>query len=534
MEEQEAPRIDRRHFLELAGASAAMLGAGAMLPRSDLSRTLLGKAATPFPTNNPAKPLTIAHTQAIPTLDPDQTAADVTRSAIMAIYDSLVDYDESSQQLLPRLATSWKVVDNATIDFNLRPGVTFTNGEPFNAQAVASTFNRTMNPATKSLQTTIFANVKSVTPMGNLKVRWTLTKADPLLLQYLVTYPILPPQYTAQAGSNIGTAPIGTGPYRLQQFQTGEGITLVRNAGYWGKLPAYKFAAYRTLPSAEAQLASLLSGQVQIAANLDPAQARSIEANPKVKVISKPTLLLALITLDQAGRTDPHGPMHDRRVRQALNQAVNVNGIVKDVLHGYATPIAAGANPLQFGFDKTIEPWAYDPRAAKQLLEAAGYKHGLKMRMISQNANITDQALTAEAVQRDLAQVGVKITLDTIEDPSAVGSLVISGKAGPMIQFGNSSGGVFDVGAAYSFIFQCKNPFSYFCNPLFQSMYNQQANILDPAERKPILSKLQRQMKADCGALFEWAVNGIWGVSSGVSWPAYGGVDDKLYTAKPA
>jgi peptide/nickel transport system substrate-binding protein len=535
--EHDSNTLDRRKFLELVGGSAAAVGAGAAFGRaSRLGRLVLplGDTAPPFPTNNPAQPLTIAHEQAIPTLDPDQTAADVTRSAIMAIYDSLVDYDETANKLVPRAATSWTVVDNTTLDFHLRSGVQFSNGETLDANAVVFSFNRTMSPATKSLQTSIFSNVKSVVATSKLTVRWLLSQADPLLLQYLVTYPILPPQYTTQTGGGIGTAPIGSGPYKLLQFQTGQGITLERNPRYWGPKPAYRYAAYRTLPSSEAQLASLLSGEVQIAANLDPGQALSIESNPKVKIISKPTLLLALITLDQAGRTDPNGPMTNQRVRRALNQAVDVNAIVKDILHGYATPIAAGANPLQFGFDPSVTPWPYDPQKARQLLDAAGYHNGLKLRMISQNADITDQALTAQAVQRYLGQVGVDVTLDTIGDPDAVGSLVISGKAGPMIQFGNSSGGVFDVGAAYSFIFQCGNPFSYFCNPVFQKLYNKQATMLDPDERKPILSQLQRQMKTDCGALFEWAVNGIWGVSAGVDWPAYGGTDDKLYTATPA
>lgn len=486
-----------------------------------------------FPTNDATKPLTIAHTEAIPTLDPDLTIADTTRSAIMEIYDSLVDYDETTRQLVPRLATSWTVVDNNTLDFTLRPGVKFTNGEPVDANAVVYTFNRTMNPATKSLQTTSLSTVESVTATGNSTVRFKLSQPDPLLLQYLVTYPILPPQYTSRVGGQIGTVPIGSGPYKLDQFQNGVGVTLVANANYWGQKPAYKYAAYRTLASSQAQLSSLLSGQVQIAANILPTQARSLEGNPNVKVVTKPTLLLALICLDSKGRTDPHGPMTNRLVRQALNQAVDIDAIIKDVLLGYGTHNAAAANPLQFGFDETLEPWPYDPRAAKQLLDAAGYKNGLKLSMISQNADITDQALTAQSVAGYLAKVGIDVTLDTMTDPDAVGARVMSGNAGPMFQLGNSSGSVYDVGAAYSFIFQCGNPFSYYCEPVFQSLYNKQAGMLNNAERKPILQQLQRQIKASSAALFEWAVNGIWGVNAGVNYPGYGGMLSKLYTATP-
>ncbi|MDA8398995.1 MAG: ABC transporter substrate-binding protein [Actinomycetota bacterium] len=533
-----AEKIDRRTFMGLVGGSAAAVASARVLSRDGRDGLLMGdvkrKPFVSFPTDNPNKPLTIAHTQSIPTLDPDQTAATATRSAILEVYDTLVDYNETLRKVVPRLATSWTIVDTTTIDFNLRKGVKFSNGESLNATSVVFTLNRTKNPATKSLQASIFSSVDSVEARGSHVVRWNLTKATPLLLQYLTIYPILPPRYVRSAGSSIGTAPVGSGPYRLTKFRTGVGITLERNPNYWGTPAAFRYAAYRTLPSSEAQLASLLSGEVQIASGLDATQAKQLSGNPKVKVMSKPTLLLALVTLTQSGRTSSSSPTRSKLIRQALNQGVNRDRIVKDILRGHAVPNAAGASPLMYGYTGAIQPWKYDPAEAKKKLEAAGHGGGLSLRMISQTAGLPDQALTAQAVQGDLAKIGVKVSLDTISTPSAVGSLVMSGKAGPMIQFGNSSGGVFDVGAAYSFIFQCKNTFSYFCTPRFQALYNRQASTLDEKVRHPILARLQRLMKTECGALFEWDVDGIWATNSGIAWTPSAGVADNLYTAKPS
>jgi peptide/nickel transport system substrate-binding protein len=476
----------------------------------------------------------IATIQSIPTLDPDKTAADTTRSVILAIYDSLLDYDIGKHQLVPRLATSWTSSDDMTLEFKLRAGVKFSNGEALDANAVKFSLDRVKDPNTKSLQTTIFNNVVGVEVIDPLTARWHLKQPDPLLLQYLVTWPILPPQFTAQAGDKMATAPIGSGPYKVKNFQQGYGVDLVRNDSYWGPKPAFQYASYRTIESAETQLASLLSGEVHIASDLDPRQANGIVGNKKVKVISKPKLLQALITLDQVGRTDANSPMKDVRVRQALNQAVNVDGIIKDILLGNGTRIAAGAHPAQFGFDASVRPWPFDPANAKKLLAAAGYGGGFEARMISQNAGIVAQSDTAQAVQRDLAAVGIKVSLFNMTDPTAVGQLVRSGKAGPMIQFGNAAAGVFDAGAAYSFIFRCGNAFSYYCNKDFDSLFLQQSSTLDQNKRKDLLSQMQKMIREDAGALFEWAVHGIWGVSSQVNWPAYEGRDDKLYTAKPA
>ena len=202
---------------------------------------------------------------------------------------------------------------------------------------------------------------------------------------------------------------------------------------------------------------------------------------------------------------------------------------------GTARDLQPASVPFQFGYDATVEPWPYDPATAKQLLSAAGYPNGFEARIISQNGGgIVDQPESVQAIQSDLAAVGITLSILNMTDPSAVGSLVMSGKAGPMIQLGNAAGGVYDAGADYSFIFQCGNAFSYYCNPQFGALYAQQASTLDQTARQATLSQMQKFIRDDAGALFEWSVHGICGVSSLVNWPSYSGRQEKLYTARPA
>jgi peptide/nickel transport system substrate-binding protein len=523
-----APRLvqTRRGFIRLTGG--AMLAAGGLpiLEACGSSSSSSGKATG-------LQTVIIANNQPIPGLDPDQTAADVPFSAIMEICEPLLDYDTTTRQIIPRLATSYSFVDAKTLEVKLRSGVKFSNGEPLTAAAVEFTINRTLSPATKSLQSFLLTGVQGVEVIDDLTARFHLSAPNVLLPQYLTIYPILPPKYTAANNEKLATALVGTGPYKLASFQSGYQVSLTRNPTYWGTQAGYPKAGYRYIESSETQVSALLSGQIQIAANILPQQAKSLTGNSAIRIESKPVLLLAYVTLDAAGRTAKHGPMTNKLVRQALNMGANIEGIIKDVLLGYGSPIGTIAHPAQFGFDSSIKPYAYDPRGAKQLLAQAGYADGLNLRMISQTADITGQPEAAQAIQQNLAQIGVNLTLQTMTDPSAVGATVMGGTAGPMVQFGNAAGGVFDVAATWE-SFLTGNPFSYFANPTFMQMYNQQLGTIDPDQRKPILASMQQLLHEEAPALFQWAVDGIWGVSSGVDWPGYPGRADRLYTAKPA
>jgi peptide/nickel transport system substrate-binding protein len=512
----------RRSVLRMAGGAALAVGAAPLVQAcGDDEPAEAGQSDL----------LVIAHAQGIPTLDPDLTAADVPHSVIMEVCEPLLDFDPATKELRPRLAESWEYVDELTLEVRLRQGVTFSNGEPCNAEAVKFSLDRTKDPATQSVNT-IFGNVDSVEVVDEYTCRWRLTQPEALLTQFLSVWPILPPQYTTEDPRRLATALVGTGPYKVKEFRAGYEVRLERNEDYWGTKPAYREVSYRTIDSAETQLSSLLSGEIHIAADLLPHQTQGLNAD-QVHVISKPKMLMAYVMLDARGRTDPGGPMTDKRVRQALNQAVDIDAIIENLLLGYGTRIGSIAHPAQFGYDESVTPWPYDPDNARRLLAEAGYGDGLELRMISQTAGITAQAEAAQAIQRDLAEVGVNVTLETMTDPTAVGQVVRAGEAGPMFQFGNAARGIFDVAAGLS-SFTSESPFSYFDNADFMALYQEQATTLDPEQRKGVLSELQHLLHEEAPVLFQWAVHAIWAVSNQVDWPGYEGRYSRLYTAKPA
>ncbi|MFY1633010.1 ABC transporter substrate-binding protein [Solwaraspora sp. WMMB335] len=515
--------FNRRSFLRASGLTVAAASTGSLLAACGDDE---GEATSQ------SDLIVIANAQPIPTLDPDLTAADVPHSVIAEICEPLLDYDPESRQLVPKLAESWTYVDETTLELKLREGVTFSNGEAFDAQAVKFTFERTQNPETKSVNAA-FGSVTAVEVVDATTVRLLLDQPNALLTQLLTIYPMLPPQHTAEAGTELATTLVGTGPYKLKTFSAGYEVLLERNESYWGTKPAYREVSYRTVESPETQLSALVSGQIHIAADLLPQQAQSLGDNSNIQVISKPKMLMAYINLDSAGRTDPDGPMRNKLVRQALNHAVDIDSIIENVLLGYGTRLGAVAHPAQFGFDESIQPYEYDPEKAKDLLSQAGYPDGFEARLISQTAGIVAQAEAAQAIARDLEEVGIHVTIQTMTDPTAVGQVVRGGEAGPMFQFGNAARGVFDVAAGLS-SFQSTSAFSYFDNEQFMTLYGEQAVSTDPERRKQLLSEIQELMHEEAPVLFQWAVHAIWAMSTDVDWPGHPGRFNRLYTAKPA
>ncbi len=526
-------RWSRRDFLKYSLAAAGTPLVGTLLeawPPATLWRTRSAQAA---PGQAPKATLTIATAQPVPVLDPDATAADSTRSIILHIFDALVDRDPRTGRILPRLATLWRTPDERTWEFRLRPGVRFHTGEPLTARSVAFTFNRTKDPQTRSLAASAFAPVESAEVVNEATVRFRTSNPYPLFIQRLVEWPILPERYVTQNVERWAERPVGSGPYLMRRWERGQQVVLDRNEGYWGSKPALRTIIFRTIQEPATQVAGLLAGDVDMISDLLPDQIEAVEKSGRAHVITRPKVLQAVILLDAAGRTDPRGPFTDRRVRQAVNYGVNVDAIIKNILRGAATRTRAGVSPLQFGFDAKIEHFPYEPDRARQLLAAAGYPNGFEARLISQSAGIPAQKQTAEAVTQDLARIGVRLRIQEIQDPSEVGRVVREGRAGPMVQFGNGSAGMFDGEAAYAFIYRCGNPFSYYCNQQFEDLFRELTTTFDRVRRRDLLSRMQALVREDAAVLYEWAVHGIWGIADWVDWEPSPDRNDRLYTAKP-
>jgi peptide/nickel transport system substrate-binding protein len=392
--------------------------------------------STPSPSSSKqGGTLTVAIGVAPDTLDPMRQTTTTIQNIVQMAVQTLVQVNKEGQ-LEPMLATSWShSSDGMTWTFTLRKGVKFSDGEPFNAQAVVTSLDRALDPTNVCpLCGQMPTFVKSVTATDSDHVQFTLSQpvATNFFLGNLsgVQLGILAPN-TIQKGTPAykdDEHPVGTGPYILQEYVSGDHVTMVRNPNYWGKKPAYKEQVIKIVPTAATREALLRAGQAQVILDPPTADLPSLESDPNLKVLLAPDDRTIFISLDTVSTSQPL--LQKVQVRQALNYAVDKAAIVKGTLYGAAVPMTAPMAPSLFGYCKMPNQYNYDPTKAKQLLQAAGAE-GMTLKLISPTGRYIQDFQAAENVASYLRQVGINVEGPTTMDwPTYVSTLnVPSSKA---------------------------------------------------------------------------------------------------------
>jgi len=314
----------------------------------------------------------------------------------------------------PWLAESWSTADdNVTWTFNLRDGVTFSNGEPLDAAAVEATFGTVLSEdgrATYSANVNNYGFIDSVTALDDLTVEIVTATPNVLLPSAISIAYILPPEYFAEAGAEgFAAAPIGSGPYEVMSWG-GDEIVLQARADSWRGQPAIGTIEYLNLPDPAARVQALQSGQIDVAQSPSPDQAQSlIDAGFEVYSASRGQVLaMALITVDG-------GPLADVRVRQALNYAVDKDAIQDALTGGFAPTAGIYPSPGVNGYDSDRFVYPYDPDMARQLLADAGYPDGFDIEAEMTLGSFPADAEIFEAMTGYLADVGVNVTITQID-----------------------------------------------------------------------------------------------------------------------
>lgn len=362
----------------------------------------------------------------------------------MQIFDGLVYKDPKSGEFKGNLAESWERIDDATLEFKLREGVKFSNGEPFNADDVVFTVNYIVDPATNAVVYDKVKWIESAEKVDDHTVRIHMTKPYPMALENLsASVPIYPKDYYEKVGrEGMAVEPVGTGPYMVTSVTPGSGYTLEKNPNYFDgpkASPEIGTVEVRTIRDVNTQLAELMSGNLDFMWQFPADVAEKLEGTGQYNVFKKDTMRIGFITLDAAGRAQPDGPLKDLKVRQALNHAIDRKAIVEGILQG-GEVINSACSPSQFGCEKDVTVYEYDPEKAKQLLKEAGYENGFTIEMSAYR----DRPL-AEAMLNNLAAVGVNVTLNMLQY-SALASRHMEGNV-PMAFLTHGSSSIGDVAA---------------------------------------------------------------------------------------
>ena len=318
--------------------------------------------------------LVVAWNTARTALDPNEPTVFLTPPAAYEgaslIYDGLVRLD-AALTISPELATSWRVAaDGRTWTFKIRPGVSFHDGTTFTARAAAAALQRELDPKANPANRLLWDPIVSVAAIDDGTLRVVTNEPYGALLNTLAHGSALIARGSREEASATQPRPdtAGTGPYRLDRWEAGRQLELVRNTSYWAGRSGFERVVLRGTADPAARTAMIRGGQVQVAEGIPPAQVSGLERLAGTTVSITPGLRTFGMAINL---TRP--ALRDVRVRHALNYAVNKDLIVKALFQQRATVLHAPLAPQAVGY-ADMGGWPYDPPRARRLLEAAGWK----------------------------------------------------------------------------------------------------------------------------------------------------------------
>lgn len=419
------------------------------------------------------------------TMDPQATTTRGTINVLSHFSEGLtkVTYSETGEPKVEGLlATSWKQLNDTTWQFKLREGVQFSNGEPFDADAVQYSFQRLMDPAYVSPQKKYVGSVARVDVLDKFTVN-VLTKTPTPLppIDFNQVY-IVPPKYTAEAGKQFAAKPIGTGPFKFVEWVKDDHITLEANPNYWGGRPKLDRITFKPIPESATRSAAIQTAQADIVMPIAVTDVASLKEKSGFKIVDSASSRILYVVLDQV--SDPI--MKNLKVRQALNYAVDKDAIVKSIFQGNGTVLQGqGLAPAYYGFNPSLKPYPYDPEKAKQLLTEAGYPNGFAMAIWTARGNTIGDYETAQAVAGQLQKIGVRATVNVLEWAVYISDFQKK-KLTPSLL---AAWATYPDADAMFDAFRAGGVYSYADVPEFNAIFEQERSTLDTSKRLQILQQ---------------------------------------------
>ncbi|GAA2103213.1 ABC transporter substrate-binding protein [Actinomadura alba] len=429
--------------------------------------------------------LRIVLPQEPPTLEPCESSLTSTGVVVRSnVTEPLIERDPTSGALKPLLATEWKAGGPTTWTFKMREGVRFQDGTAFDADDVAFTIERAVGSKLGcNVDGYVFADSKlSVDVPDKSTLTVTTTEPDPILPLRLSFLEIVPTGTNTQAKVR---EPIGTGPYRIAKWDPGISLQLDRNDDYWGAKPSYPAVRYSWRAESTIRAAMITSGEADLATGLGPEDGAGDLAVPYAN--NETTAL-------RMDGTEP--PLNDIRVRQAVNYALDKQGIVQSLLLNLGQPAGQLVPPGVVGHDPAIRPWPYDPAKAKTLIAQAradGVPVDQQITLIGRNEQFPRVAEIVEAMQNALSEVGLNVKIKMLDTAAQLEYQLrpfVKG-AGPvllLIQHGNQAG---DAAFTTSQYIASDGPQSWFGAPELDDMIDK-AGQMTGAKRQQAFAGVLR------------------------------------------
>lgn len=372
---------------------------------------LSGLSGLALPAQAAENAITVGVYAAFTSLDPYDASDTLSQNVSKAFYEGLFGFDQN-MKLKNVLATGYQVSEDGLVyTVTLRPGVVFSNGEPFNAAAVKANFERVINPESQLTRYVLYKNIDRIEVVDDLTVKFVLKQPFSAFINQLA-HPsgvMMCPKILSLPKKEIAFNPCGTGPYTLEKYNPAEFLVVKKNPNYWQKgLPKLDQITFRPVLEDATRVAMLRTGEAHFIDVVPPEQVSVIKENADLVLVSKPSVVQRQIYLNNTKK-----PFSDVRVRQALNYALDKEAMIKVLFKGYAGP-ATGVAPEGIDFATQFGSWPYDPEKAKALLKEAGYPNGFSATLWAASNSSANQKLL-QFLQQQYARVGVKLQVRALE-----------------------------------------------------------------------------------------------------------------------
>lgn len=455
--------------------------------------------------------LTIAQSYDPQSLWPNFSTSQEQMNVGNAVVESLLWLDPATNKAEPVLATGFEFVDDITVKVSLRKGVTFSNGEPMDADAVIASIKVFMNKAVTPAYARDAAKIGSVEKIDDHTVLIKLSQKYPAVPLLLSQIYIVPPKYWAQIGpEGFGRAPIGTGPYKLTEWVRDDRVVMDRNPTFWGKPPVgINKIVWKPVPDDTARAAGVMTGEYDIAANLPATSLPQLKGRAGVSAISVPSYRIFKIDFSTL---DIHpGAQHDLRVRQALNYAVDKDAIREILFSGLASPLHGQIlRSNQLGFNPEIKDYPFDPEKAKKLLAEVGGKVEITFKFPA--GRYAQDKEVSEAVAGMLSDVGVKVNMIQLE----AGEFLTQLNNRELFQMALRGSAPQDDPDAMLSAYLSDWRYSHIQDPELDVFIKAGSVELDPVKRGEIYKKAMKLIYDKAYMVFLYQANDLYGVTSRV------------------
>ncbi len=357
-----------------AAPTTAAPSAAAPQAASTAAPTAAASSAVAPAARVPSGTLRVAHPNKVLSLDPTgpNSLEGPTLTIGKAIFDQLVSKDPVSGEFKPSLATKWDTPDPATWVFTLRTDAKFHDGSPVTATDVKATLDRIA--AKKGPIQPLWATLTSVEATNPTTVTMKFSAPIGTVLASAALLNILPA--AKMEAADFFNKPIGSGPFKVASYKPDSDVTLDANTSYWGGAPGLQSLVFRIIPETTARITSIDTGEIDLTWTIPPDQLPKLKQNSNLTVTPTPSFSYYFLWMNSK-----RPPFTDKRVRQAMAYALDVDSIVKNLLAGIGKRADAPIPSTVFGYAPQT-PYAYDPKKAMQLLSDAGVKAGLEVDLI--------------------------------------------------------------------------------------------------------------------------------------------------------